>query len=155
MDLDFSDEDVEVRCKCGAHWTVARTGAEDFITCNNCGSRVTLHTIAVAPDSPRAATTIFHAPKVAPTRDPKSQRAVELVREEKFDEAITQYEEILSRQPTYRDVFYGLGFCFYKTEKLHEAQVLLRIAHDMGHPNAEKLLNKTLAKITMTEGDGP
>lgn len=152
MDINFHDDEIEVRCACGAAWKVARTGAEDFITCNNCGSRVTLHKIDVPPE--RVATTIFHAPSAAPTRDPKSQEAVDLVRQGKFDEAIETYEEILSHQPTYRDVFYGLGFCFYKTEKLHEAQVLLRIALDMGHPNAEKLLNKALAKIEDEEGAG-
>lgn len=152
MDLDFSDDDVEVRCACGASWKAARTGAEDFITCNNCGSRVKLHKIDIPPDEHPAEQTIFAAPSSAPTRDPKSQRAVDLVREGKFDDAIEQYEDILSHQPTYRDVFYGLGFCFYKTAKLHEAQVLLRIAKDMGHPNAGKLLKKAQAKIEIQEG---
>jgi tetratricopeptide (TPR) repeat protein len=144
------DEFVEIRCNCGALVKFVRDALGDVaeaMTCPNCGSRVKVHSIDVGSERHKFSTTIFASGAHAPVRDLRTQNAVDLVREKKYTEAIQQYEEILSREPTHRDIFYGLGFCFYKLNRLQEAVVLLRVAHDMGHPHAEPLMHKAEAKI--------
>jgi tetratricopeptide (TPR) repeat protein len=142
MKQDLPTDLIDVHCNCGATMKTTRDSMAEYMNCQNCGSRVRVHTVDLDPEHQRHSTIMFASGANAPVRDTRTQYAIDLVRDGNYEKAIAQYEEILSREPSHRDIFYGIGFCMYKLKRYHEADVLLRIANDMGHPNAQGLLHK-------------
>ncbi len=136
----FSFGEVVITCECGGRTTVANPAKLDAITCGACGRKVAIgrrtmeETESREVESSQASQTMTIPEKVAV--------AVQLVREEKYEEAARIYESVLKERLDHRDAFYGLGFCHYKRQNYKESLRLLNMAAQMGHSGAERLLNK-------------
>lgn len=147
MTTEFYIADSVVTCECGAQTTVADPSMIESITCGVCGCKVhitqfNVHKAGTPPPSAllRTAEHGNLAERLA--------SAVGFVREGKYTEAMELYESVLKEKRDQRDAFYGLGFCHYKLQNFKESYRLLRMASEMGHVGAEKLLPKVHSQLT-------
>ncbi len=147
MTTEFYMADSVITCKCGAQTTVADPSMIDSITCGVCGAKVPITdtNLRKAGTPPPSALVTMAEHKSLPER---LASAVGFVREGKYYEAMELYESVLKEKRDQRDAFYGLGYCHYKLENFKESYRLLRMAAEMGHAGAEKLLPKVHSQLT-------
>lgn len=84
--------------------------------------------------------------------DTKLQSAKQLTRDGHYAAAAGILVEMMQTDPENRSILYGLGYCRYKEGKLHESTSLLSKAVELGHPNAQNVLNKAMTRI---DADSP
>jgi tetratricopeptide (TPR) repeat protein len=68
---------------------------------------------------------------IAPNNDiAKNNLATELEKREMYDEAITLYEQVIARNPSYWLASYNLGYVYYKLGRYEESERSLRLSLD-------------------------
>lgn len=138
MDTDLPHHPQKVTCDCGAQWTVADPFA-DSLTCGVCGKVIHLQpkgTQRFLTPPPMVIEGAGYHPE-----HPLSA-AVRLVHAQQYELALDAYKAHLATVPHMRDVFYGLGYCYYKLGHLRESKAFLQVAHELGHPHVAPLLQK-------------
>lgn len=151
MLADLRSSDILVTCSCGARSELAGGWMVDSIICNMCGCRVPLteHNVRAKCETQSA---IFQRAKHGDTPH-KMRMAARFVKEEKYGEAKSLYEEVLAEQPKHRDALYGLGYVAYKHGHLRGALAFLREALRLGHPTALKLIRRVSERLGALDSD--
>lgn len=151
MITDLKHDDVVVTCSCGAQTIIASGWMVDSIVCGVCGCRVPLRSSNVRAKASTASAIFQRAVKGDLCY--RMRMAARFVKEEKFDEAIALYEEVLAEQPQHRDALYGWGYIHYKRGELQEALACLRQAESLGHPTAGRLLRRISERLGALDSD--
>lgn len=145
MDLDPNTE-VVIFCECGAKYVLTGSHMDEAVECSNCGRRVRRK----ASNTTRMgapARTALQAYAEKHGDEEKIGQACHYAKQHKYEEALTLYEAVLSAHTPLRDVFYGMGYCHYRTGHPQKALVFLELARHCGHTTALELTRKVQGSL--------
>lgn len=124
-------------CACGFEMEVTRLDMGREGACPKCG-----RLICVARDNTRPASQSRATDNTPPAQEPIS----EVIKAERYDEAIPRLKAALEHDDTKREVWYALAYCQYQLRNWTEAQQAVERALDLGHMSARRLMRRMVRK---------